>query len=607
MKKLTLLVILFAFLNNCSYAQQSVKSNKKLPFAINRVDISLLSANDFVAGNNAFENFVKTGLYSKEDFNLVLSLAKESNFPAGINTPEKLIARENEIKMYKVFYQGSWLQYNKDETAAETYYLFYIPQEDNLFMPKDMIPQTANGNYFIMNRSGFDTGKLPISNEPKPDFVKALQAKHYKNKLYKIENPYQNIAPGYGLGMEFGYKAMVTYGNYTLQEYARIKELASAEYWPSIFSNYKTGRSMESIFTEMTKYKAYLISNMADSSAIRDLVWIPKEGNEHMPAEMQPKTNEGFYIAIKTSERIDDTKLFPLRMSTPAGRLNLPIAGKNPNAIVISKPIATNTATTPKNNPVIDLVINDETFKKELLRLRLDADRGFTSSKGALIEKGKYNTYYDAQSSFYNNYNKDCIISYSAPWYAASTKENVAQRYFLGQSFDYSDKLGQFVYDNAERLLDEIAKENSFKKKFYKLDKEEKKKYKLIQYFKNEQVVLELSLTFDKKTSSINIFSDLKPGDQPNYLGSLVVYNIQSENLVSAIIYYVYGKSLDNPGYLHSKIVSTRDEFFKKNNQKYEWMPSASEQYVIEKLSKLGLDQRFRSSQKIDTNGNGLN
>lgn len=251
--------------------------------------------------------------------------------------------------------------------------------------------------------------------------------------------------------------------------------------------------------------------------------------------------------------------------------------------------------------------INDETFKKELLRLRLDADRGFSSSKGALIEKGKYNTYYDANSSFYNNYNKDCVISYSAPWYAASTKENMAQRYFLGQSFNYNDKLGQFVYDNAERIFDETAKENSFKKKYYKLDKEEKKKRKIIQYFKNEQVVLELYLNFDKKTSSINIFSDLKPSDAPNYLGCLVVYNIQSENLVSAIIYYVYGKNLDKPGYLHSKIVSTRDEFFKKNNQKYEWMPGASEQYVIEKLSKLGLDQRFRSSVKIDTEGYSIN
>ncbi len=350
MKKSLFLKMFCILCSICCSAQIIKGSNKKYPFVINRVDNSLLSINDFVVGNNAIENFVKSKQYTSEDFKLILSLAKESNFPVGMNTPEKLIARENDINKFKAFYQGSWLQSNKDESAAETYYLFWIPQEDNLFMPKDLVPATANGIYLIMNYYGFDTWKLPLSDEPNADFVKKLKAKHNKTNLYTMDNPYKNIAPGYGIGMEFGFNAMVTYGGYTLQEYARIKQLTTSEYWPAIFSNYKAARPMESIFADMTKYKAYKITTMVDTNGTRDLVWIPKEGNEHMPPEMQPKTNEGFYVAIKTALKDDDYKLFSLRMSTPAGRLNLPSAGKNPNL----KPnnntnISQNNNTTPTN------------------------------------------------------------------------------------------------------------------------------------------------------------------------------------------------------------------------------------------------------------------
>ena len=91
MKNFLFLKLFCLLCSVCSIAQSIKGSIKTMPFVINRVDVSLLSANDFVVGANAFENLVKTGRYSSEDFNLVLSLAKETNFPVGINTPEKLL------------------------------------------------------------------------------------------------------------------------------------------------------------------------------------------------------------------------------------------------------------------------------------------------------------------------------------------------------------------------------------------------------------------------------------------------------------------------------------------------------------------------------------
>ncbi len=355
MKKIQLLLVMFTICVHVSYplssTSQPIKgSHKNVPFTINRVDISLASMNDFVADPNAFSKFVTSGKYSKEDFSKVLTLAMEKNFPTGINTPEKLLSRESEIQKYKSFYQGSWLQVNSKEAVAETYYLFWIPREDNLSMASDMIPTTEDGIYFILNITGFDTWKLPSSTTPNDDFIQKMKAKHSKKNSIKLNDPYNTIAPGYGLSMEFSYKDLVINTTYSQQEFVRIKELAEESNWPTILFKNNTQRPKSAIFGDMTSYTTYLITTITDNNGVWDLVWIPKEGNEHMSIEMQPKTNEGFFAAVRKSSESDEYKRFAIRSYTPSGRLNKSIAGKNPNATISPQNQTSITSTNTTSN-----------------------------------------------------------------------------------------------------------------------------------------------------------------------------------------------------------------------------------------------------------------
>jgi hypothetical protein len=141
------------------------------------------------------------------------------------------------------------------------------------------------------------------------------------------------------------------------------------------------------------------------------------------------------------------------------------------------------------------------------------------------------------------------------------------------------------------------------KKKFEKQEKRDKGKKVGIAYLENKRKVFQLVFDIPEKSVVVYIHSDLRPADVVPYLGCLVLYNIQSNSFVSANTYYVYGKSLDSPDALYGRILSGKDESFKRLFSKYEWMPGATTYQVDQKMTSLGIKEY---GQRVNPEGFGI-
>jgi hypothetical protein len=240
----------------------------------------------------------------------------------------------------------------------------------------------------------------------------------------------------------------------------------------------------------------------------------------------------------------------------------------------------------------------EKTFKNDLNTIIEDAGKGFANSRGYLKTSSIYTgNYYIANKSFFN-IKSDVSVSYSESKYYPSSGNTTPQQYYFYQGFDSKNPEGVFVFENAERIFDDLATNKNLKKKEEKQERKEKGKKRRIFYSENYRRILELYLDLENKSAAIFVHSDLKPNDLPNYLGCLVLYNIQMNSIASINTYYVYGSQLDSPDILYRKIANQQDATWQRLFSKYEWMPNASDQQVDIKMKSLGVRPSY--TYKID-------
>lgn len=326
--------------------------NKKVPVELSRFDIGLYSNTDFTQDFTARKELVNnSGKLTAEQFAKAMTLANESSYPGGMNSPKEMLDREKEIRQYKAYWQGSWLRSNPTEGWAQTLHLIWLPREENQKMPDDLKPTDKDGIFFVVSNNGIYMDGLPKPGVPSPTFINDMKKKHSKAVPATIDSPRLNILSTYGVKMEFAYNELVVKGKYSDAEFTRIAELATERNWPRALSTGRYDDAATKALESVSKYKSYSIATFNDEFAKLTLYWIPKEENKHMPALMQPLTDEGFFMVSRREVKEDPYLAFKIKGATPAGRSNKAIAGKpSPNAtssaVVTTKNASTSTATT---------------------------------------------------------------------------------------------------------------------------------------------------------------------------------------------------------------------------------------------------------------------
>lgn len=325
------LTFLLTVICSTSFAQGF---NKKMPVKIDRIDIGLYSNIDFTKDFGAKKEFVNnSGKLTLEQFTKAMTLANESSFPEGMNTPKKIIANEKEIMNYKAYWQGSWMQTNPAEGWAQKLHLIWLPFEENQHMPDDLKPTDKDGLFLVVSNSGIFLDNFSKEQVPSTTFIGDMKKKHNKSEPYKLDSAYNKVLPGYGYHMEFAYKELVVDGKYSDQEFERISELANDKNWPKAFTTGKFDDAHHKAYADMSKYKSYKIARIIDNFLIADLLWISKDENKNMPPSMQPLTDEGFFVVVRIENNEDPYLTYMLRGNTPAGRVGRNIAGRpKPNS-----------------------------------------------------------------------------------------------------------------------------------------------------------------------------------------------------------------------------------------------------------------------------------
>jgi len=121
----------------------------------------------------------------------------------------------------------------------------------------------------------------------------------HKNKevVYIVENSGQWTTVKLNKEKE-SIAAMLKSGLYTETDFNKISDLASEDTYPIAIKNYKLREQNMHI---ARNYKCIRIAQFTTSYAPYSVLWIPKADNKDLPIEMQPTSDNGFYMVIKTS------------------------------------------------------------------------------------------------------------------------------------------------------------------------------------------------------------------------------------------------------------------------------------------------------------------
>ncbi len=216
--------------------------------------------------------------------------------------------------------------------------------------------------------------------------------------------------------------------------------------------------------------------------------------------------------------------------------------------------------------------ISKERFKAGLRAIIDDAATGFHNSQGSMTSDSKYGTQYTSRLN---------LPGGSASGYLFYLKTFTGtEDFYYTQYFSDTSAAGKFVTENAEDILDELAKEYHWKKSF-KDQKSEKyrretrsEKYKIKQY--RQWVTEKATITWSMPEAvnlTIDIHSPYRPSDAPtpDLLGCMV-YSYSNSNF--RYVVPVHGASLGDKAKVAADAYSRSG--LSESSYQYEWMPGES-------------------------------
>lgn len=186
----------------------------------------------------------------------------------------------------------------------------------------------VSSNTAIQSMPNINAGTLLCIN---PDGTNQGDVQH-KNKevVYIVENSGQWTSVKLNKEKE-SITAMLKSGLYTETDFNKISDLASEDTYPIAIKNYKL---REQNMHLARNYKCIRIAQFTTSYAPYSVLWIPKADNKNLPVEMQPTSDNGFYIVMKTSSV--STNPNPSSDNQIRGDLTVPESYKIGNVTVTS-------------------------------------------------------------------------------------------------------------------------------------------------------------------------------------------------------------------------------------------------------------------------------
>jgi len=223
--------------------------------------------------------------------------SQESSWPAGLNSLDSRLENSEEILKYTVY----------KIVATADYCVLVVPAAENRNLDVKFKP--TRDIYFVMETVGVDfEGNIAVRTVETEEIY---GEDTYAEGDYGLEEEGENVeaqvyitAPGdlfstFDLnGDENAHEVMVGSEILTEEEFSYLASMSTENSWPSGIS---TLDSRLAAAEQIKEYVTYFVATFGPAGDDYVLVWVPLYGNEHMPQDMQPTSEEGFYMILKSS------------------------------------------------------------------------------------------------------------------------------------------------------------------------------------------------------------------------------------------------------------------------------------------------------------------
>lgn len=195
------------------------------------------------------------------------------NWPAGLKTPEARKVNQKKIADYKLFkiFDG------------EEYTVVEAPQLENTHMPVNLRPMGSI--YFILPPG-------ETMDVPKPEPVT------YTDRAW-LTKP-EKLLTNFDLSKDPS--AVATAGGDTTGFFRKrpqllglISKYGQESNWPA---GINTAEKRKAKADQLKKYRGYPVVMLIIKEAMYEVIWVPKEENLKLPADLQPKDANGFFFIV---------------------------------------------------------------------------------------------------------------------------------------------------------------------------------------------------------------------------------------------------------------------------------------------------------------------
>lgn len=246
---------------------------------------SLYSTYDFEADAGLLKPAIKlqggTSILSD-----IIKYSNQSNWPTAMTELNSRLDNKENIQKYKVY---------KIVKTAD-YCILLVPAAENKHMPVNMRP--ARDIYFIMELQGAEFE----GNVPKPVVEEVTTAYEEGEEegdglrayiinpgdLYSTFNLKDNVSAR---------ELLIDSGILTEEDFSMIVQRSNESGWPSGIATLDQRLLLKE---KIKDYVAYYLLDFGDEGEYT-MLWIPMEENQHMPATMRPRDEQGIYFIMKSS------------------------------------------------------------------------------------------------------------------------------------------------------------------------------------------------------------------------------------------------------------------------------------------------------------------